>query len=382
MIFFILIIGTILLMVYLTKNKLDNDIKKEIDFHAENDTTYEEYIYYGPNSYTSWELGYEVAKKNNDWSKLPLSEKFRKKYNEKDGILGDLQFDNIELTPYDNDEKYSNKYYFVNRNNYFVITIGKQKIAYVYNLKYDNELLSDVWIRDICNLTNEDGEELIVIGYEINKKNFYDSMYNLARGGNDERSVAVTEKFHKKYPYFLDIFIHYSPIGANEIIFEEGDYDKRIAYFTVDSILECIKREYEVKFELDEKGYLDDVSVKILNEEPYERDELVKAYDAVFYKNSNWNCLKLTDKFRKKFKKEKGVFKDIDLIDYNIELQSIIYDNNFIKQYQYKSGSKKWFYKKFIYVEDDYLDDVEIIPISYTGSDAEEAKEVYIKSQQ
>ena len=368
LLFLILIIVFVIVSLIVVNNKINRHIDT-IEYETEENSI-------GFNNYEDTEkLIMRVIVKNGDWSNLLLTGNFRSKYNEKDGILGNVKFDNVEYKPF-NDGKYP----FEERT-YFVITQGLKKTAYTFNLIGKGGYLDDIKYFETFNITDEYGQELDA--REIIKEDNFIRIFNmLSRGGNDERSVAVTEKFHKKYPYFLDIFIHYSPIGANEIIFEEGDFDKRIAYFTVDSILECIKREYEVKFELDERGYLDDVSVKILNEEPYERDELVKAYDAVFYKNSNWNCLKLTDKFRKKFKKEKGVFKDIDLIDYNIELQSIIYDNNFIKQYQYKSGSKKWFYKKFIYVEDDYLDDVEIIPISYTGSDAEEAKEVYIKSQQ
>ena len=43
----------------------------------------------------------ELAKKNGDWSNLPLSKNFIKKYNEKDGILKEIEFDNIVYRPYD-----------------------------------------------------------------------------------------------------------------------------------------------------------------------------------------------------------------------------------------------------------------------------------------
>ena len=67
--------------------------QEEYDYHLQEINEY--YLYDG------WlEIGYELAKKNNDWSKLPLSKKFRKKYNSQDGILGKVEFDDIKYRPY------------------------------------------------------------------------------------------------------------------------------------------------------------------------------------------------------------------------------------------------------------------------------------------
>lgn len=359
-----------------------NENFESIDVNAE-ETTYSEYVYYGPDSYTSWELGYEVAKKDGNWSRLPLSSEFRKKYNERDGILGNLEFDKIELAPYDNITEYSDKYYFVNRNCYFVISRGKEKIAYIYNLKYDGNLLSDVLIKDVCNLSNEYGEELNVSGYAITNNNFKDSMDFLARGGNDEKSVAVTEHFYRKYPYFLDLFIHYSPLEFNEIRFNGGNFEDRIANFIVDSRLECVKREYEVKFKLDERGYLDDAEAKCINTENYERENLAYPWGAqVFFKNGNWNNLKITDKFRNKYNSKNGCYYDIDSIDVDVWVrgsESIdLYTR--ICAYAYIDGTEKWFCHKQLNDTNGYLDDIEFIPIDYNGTDAKKAKEIYLKS--
>ena len=320
------------------------------------------------------ELAYWVAIKNGDWSDLPLTDVFRKKYNEKDGIFGDMQFDKVEYRPYHN-----GKYPFEDFA-YLVITQGKKKTAYTYSMDPDSgDGYNDIIIGSIYPLTDENGNELD-FREGITKENFESQMYALAWGQEDEQLVGVTDAFHKKYPYFLDLFIHYSPLGANEIRFNGGNFEDRIANFIVDSRLECVKREYEVKFKLDEQGYLDDAEVRLKSEKSYKNEKLVKAYDAVFYKNSNWDCLKLTDSFRNKYRSEEGVFKDIDLIDYNVSFESIIFNKNFIKRYQYKDGTCKWFYQNFVYKDNDYLDDVEFIPIDYNGTDAKRAKEIYLKS--
>ena len=360
-----------------------NENFESIDVNAE-ETTYSEYVYYGPDSYTSWELGYEVAKKNGDWSRLPLTSGFRKKYNERDGILGNLEFDKIELAPYDNITEYSDKYYFVNRNCYFVISRGKEKIAYIYNLKYDGNLLSDVLIKDVCNLSNEYGEELNVSGYAITNNNFKDSMDFLARGGNDEKSVAVTDNFHRKYPYFLDLFIHYSPLGANEITFksEKSSWEKKEAYFEVDSIYECIKRHYIVNFKIDSRGYLDDAKAKLVGEYPYdEHYESERASSQVFYKNSNWSVLKLSNRFKNKYNNKNSIYIDIDNVNPNEIYVDYCNDKfeDMIIGCKLLNGNNRWFYVDFTYINKDYLDDAEILPIDYDGEDIEEAKKAYIK---
>lgn len=378
-----LIIGVVSFVIIIKINVVKNENFESIDVSAE-ETTYSEYVYYGPDSYTSWELGYEVAKKDGDWSRLPLTSEFRKKYNERDGILGNLEFDKIELAPYDSITEYSDKYYFINRNCYFVISRGKEKIAYIYNLKYDGKLLNDVLIKDICNLSNEYGEELNVSGYSITYNNFKDSMDFLSRGGNDEQSVAVTPAFHTKYPYFLDLFIHYSPLGVNKIEFasEKSSWERKEAYFIVDSIYECIKRHYKVEFSLDNKGYLDDAKAKLVGEYPYDKGRLVEASSQVFYKNSNWDYLKLSDNFRKKYKDKKSVYEGIDELNIDEITFGLFYNDDVnipINKYKTKNGNNRWLCEKYTYVNKDYLDEVEILEIDYKGDNAEEAKEAYIK---
>ena len=375
-IFVLLISAFIILSLFIISILKKNDNEKNIDLEIKNEQDYNGY--YANGGEGQYEICYIVAKKNGDWSHLPLTDNFRNKYSEKDGILGSINYDNIEYRPYAGTDE---DYYF-KEDIYFVITQGKSKTSYRCFPRFSNDgkgqLLDDVFLYDIKQLYDENGIRITISGVPI--KNL-DSFTYLANGGDDEKSVAVTEHFHKKYPYFLDLFIHYSPLGANNIEFikERSSWERKEAYFEVDSILECIKRRYKVKFFIDENGYLDDAEVKLVGEYPYQFGYLIQAYDSVFYKNSNWDHLKLTDNFRKKYKKELGVFKDIDLIDYNISYDVERYKSNSIVRYKYKDGTHKWFYEKYTYVDNDYLDDVEILPIDYSGENAKEAKEAYIK---
>ena len=263
------------------------------------------------------ELAYWVAIKNGDWSDLHLTDVFRKKYNEKDGIFGKMQFDKVEYRPY-----HDGKYPFEDFA-YLVVTQGKKKTAYTFSLDPDSgDGYNDVMIGSVYTLTDEEGNE-IDFREGITEKNFKSQMYSLAWGREDEQCVGVTEKFHSKYLYFLDIFEHYSPLTFNHIEFvpERSSWEKREAYFIVNSQLECKKRYYKVKFTLDNRGYLDDVKVNKVNEEEYDNNERDGGLH-IFYLNSNWNGLNLTDNFRKKFSPDKGVFPDIKLLGNNFSFSS------------------------------------------------------------
>ena len=200
---------------------------------------------------------------------------------------------------------------------YFVITQVKSKTVYIFHPVYlDNNQLDDVQFSEIIQLYDKNGKKFVIEGEIIDKEGFEYSFFKLCMGGDDEKRIAVTDNFHKKYPYFLDIFEHYSPLTFNHIEFipDKSSWEKKEAYFIVDSELECKKREYLVKFTLDKKGYLDDVETMKIKEEQYAgSNEACSA--KIKYINSNWDNLKITDDFKKKFSPNKGIIPDIDNIN-------------------------------------------------------------------
>lgn len=330
------------------------------------------------------ELCYIVAKKNGNWSNLPLTENFRKKYNEKDGILGSIQYDNIEYRPYAGTDE---DYYFRDYYTYFVITQNKLKTAYIFSPEYINDdiLLNDVGIFDTIIVSDENGNKVKSYGHYFNDNSYSYCFYMLSRGEDDERSVAVTPSFHAKYPFFLDIFEHYSPLRFNHIEFvpEKSSWEKQEAYFIVDSVLECKKRYYKVKFTLDDKGYLDDVKVIKVNEEEY-----VGNYDEIaaklVYENSNWYELKITDNYRKKFNGQ-SYNPDIKKINIDYDVKSEYVEkgnyNEYLWQYTMKDGSTSVYYIKYILDDNAYVDDIECKKIPYDNISLKEAKELYLKDK-
>ena len=313
----------------------------------------------------------EVAKKNNDWSNLPLSENFRKKYNEKDGIFGKLKFDSIDLNYYKEGEKS-----YIGGTHHLRLKDGKQEIIYLIYGKHTEKkdfteipLLDDVDLFGPIYLTDKNGKEVdyrLPFTDDLKESN----LNKLARGDvytfYSESSVAVSERFHKKYPFFLDLFIHYSPLSFNRITFleKESDLDNNIAIFEVDSVLECKKRKYKVKLILDKRLYLDEAEVELIKEAEYEGDwTYITA--KLLYKNSNWDSLELTDNFRKKYTPAKGIIKEIDEmnIDYGLGTETVVANKEYIKTFMHKDMYEVKYKLEYIYNEDDYVDDIVVTKI-------------------
>ena len=105
----------ILIIAIILKNKTNQDINK---------------ITFSNCQYTRREIFDLLVKKNSDWSKLPLTKLFLSKFNEKDGILGKIQYDKVEWEPY----LESGKYPF-DEFAHIVVTQGLKKTAYTNALK-------------------------------------------------------------------------------------------------------------------------------------------------------------------------------------------------------------------------------------------------------
>ena len=263
-------------------------------------------------------------------------------------------------------------------------------MVYFYAPKYtytpelfDIDYLDDVELIGPIYVTDENGKEMdfrfpFIDDYKI------ENLRRVVRGEayNAENSVAVTEKFHKKYPFFLDLFIHYSPLSYNKIEFleKESDLDNNIAIFEVKSILECKRRKYEVKLIFDDKMYLDDAEVKLLDTKEYKGDSQERI-NKVTYQNSNWDNLKLTDKFKKKYNSKSGIIDDIDTINIDITVDEIALEANkkYITCFTNKEGEVVSYYFEYIKDEDNNLDDVICEKLPYINRTAAEAKELYLK---
>ena len=168
-----------------------------------------------------------------------------------------------------------------------------------------------------------------------------------------------------------------------------SSFEKNEAYFEVDSNLECKKRTYIVKLILDKFNFIDDADVKLINEVKYNKYEQSGGL-YIFYKNSDWNDLWLTDSFKKKYNSLNGVFPEIDKLgnnfsfntDFNMYNQISIDGIASINQIrEFIINKNKCFYLYEVYIKDNkYIDDVIYKKLPYDSSmTLEEVRNAYIR---
>ena len=312
-----------------------------------------------------------MCKKNSDWSKLPISKETREKYNEKDGLLKDFDFDTVEID-YEGTEQFD----YEPTPAKLIITKGKEKTR-IY-LDYSNlNGVSDVQIKDVVKLTDKNGNELNP-GFPFDDEHIISNF-------SDWYNVGLTNKFKNKYgDNLLNLFIHYSPLTYNHIGFDidKSDLSKNMAYFTVNSVLECKKREYEVYYTLDKDKYLDDAQARLVNEidtEPNDKNSTTKA----FYKHSNLQNTNLSSAFIDSISKNGSYNPDIDYIDINYFADEECLDKNYldyIRCYKMKDGSINSYHVEYV-KNGDIFDNIISSKLPYTNMSAKEVKELYLKEQ-
>lgn len=217
--------------------------------------------------------------------------------------------------------------------------------------------------------------DLCLDGEKMDYAGWYGEYY-----GDD---IAVSKHFRDKYQSFLDLFIHYSPIEYNHITLTDLDIENQKATFEVDSVLECKKRIYEVKYLLDDSMYLDDVKVNLLSEEKIEFGKADKQSAYYIYINSDWNKLPISNSFKERYSSEKGVFYPLEIaqyrIDYTMKNNEYIYIYEFILQ-----NEQKVFYSSIeVFDNKKLIDDVIYEKLPYDNIiDLEDAKNKFLADKE
>ena len=303
--------------------------------------------------------------KNGDWSKLPISKETREQFNEKDGILKGYDFESAEVD-------YEGVEYYDASPAKIIITNGKEKKRVYVDYRFTDEGINYISIEDIITIVDENGNKLNE-GFPFDDKH---ATMNFETWVN----VGLTDKYISNHgKELLDLFTHYSPLDYNPITFDKSKskLNNHMAYFIITSVLECKEREYEVYYKLDENDYLDDAYAVCVKEKDLEpKADLLGA--KIYYKNSNWTNLPLTNKFKNKFNSSNGTFEDIDkVIDGEIAIEKISKDN-YIFEFLSKDNKHLFYFYKQKYVNEE-LDDIIYTKLPYENMSIEEVKEQYLK---
>ena len=326
----------------------------------------------------------ELCKKNADWSLIPCNmEQFS--FNQKDGLLGDWDYDTLKAIKSNSDDNAAS----------ILVSATKGNVDRVYRISYSwsdgtfNGIYVDL-IEEKDLLTNEVKYDGVKVFSEENIKGNFEElcvdgekrlMYPQEEwdGTYYGENVAVSENFREKYPYFLDIFIHYSPLEYNHIKLTDLDINNQVATFEVDSVLECKRRTYEVNYMLDNTMYLDDVNAELVSEKEYEirplgwkwfSGEVTPLY-VLIYRNSNYNIILSTEKFKSTYNNNNRVLNiDVKNWDSYWNLYMITDQND----------NRHFYYMKVLTVnnDDEIVDDIVFKELNYGNISFDEAKENYI----
>lgn len=210
---------------------------------------------------------YEMCKKNVDWSIYPISDDVYEKYNEKDGLIGDVEFDSIELVNWRPIEEYPNSYYTEKALEpaEVIITQGKKKTKYYISFN-SMQLISIIKVYTYYDsfITDENGKELEVGGPVTDLE-----VLKLLVDKYDTK-VGLSQKFKAEHPNFnglVDIKKESNWDGNIEdigymiyVVDSKSSFNDGIAVFEIDST----HHEYRVDFKLDERGFLDEAKVTLL----------------------------------------------------------------------------------------------------------------------
>lgn len=208
----------------------------------------------------------KVVEKNSNWSKLPLSDNFKSKYNSKDGILANDNFDSLD----------SCTILSSNEEQIVVLNIGHgyryDNYYFHYDLNDKNEL-DDVQL--IKTEVTQYAEGLTpTIASEpsyINKNNYKNAITHLSTPYMYEfDGVETTENFKEKYGNGFGDESEFIDINGIIAIEKLSNWDDKVVYFykrgTHIDGTEDYERFYICNFTLDDEGRVDDIKIVDISE--------------------------------------------------------------------------------------------------------------------
>lgn len=216
---------------------------------------------------------YRTVKKNGDWSDLPLSKKFKKKYSVKNGILNDDKITDIYGGGNSDKEK-----------QIVVLNIKhgmKDEEYYIHYILSENNELDDVEIVDKRLLYDENGNE-VIYKVSMDKDNYEFNISRLAYPFGADRDprdyINMTNKYiDNYYNGFIQIPVadRITALPMTKI----SNYNNKIVYLEVEY---CIYNGddigdwygpiyYRVNYTTDVNMWLDDVEVEEVSKEEIDR---------------------------------------------------------------------------------------------------------------
>ena len=321
---------------------------------------------------------FELCKKDCDFDKYMVTENFKSKYNEKDGILGDVEYDSIE---YSKEYKDGGAYDLEYTN--IIITKGKLKKEFKIDyIPVDDfsKALNDINIFSKRELTNENGES---VKLKMDKDNWLNCIERLAF--SDDEEVGKSEKFIEEHPNFTGIFPNICDVipaasSIYSISFDESNssFNKKTIVCNVHNRNLAITKMYKISYATNTEQYISEYKIEDLNMDivdEYRGSKYANDKDCVINSEivkrlittgHDWSKLPLTNAFIKKFK---NIIRldEYEILSFNIPFVDKKLDSNKkVPLYIIDTNKQKHFYGLTFKIVDNLIDDVTITPLDIT----------------
>ena len=290
-------------------NEIETETIKKLSMNDENDAE---------------EVLKGIAKKNGDWSTYPLSKEFLEKYNSKDGIFPQYNFEDVSGNLISKEMINNSKSFTIRLNNNIEVGGGysyyvgnglfklwqnsTRTIDVVYCLNKRQEI-EDIFITYEKQGSDENGNIIKEYNEEFKPNNiyiiaqilFYDKdannkTLNLELMKIDKEPISEHLKSEVKYKgndkdrvfidFFPEIDYNFGELYFGIIKTREEAFQQRKIYATCQKFAEGKEPYYdepektylyEVNFQFDSQNKLDDISVKYIKEISFE--EYLKQYE-------------------------------------------------------------------------------------------------------
>ena len=215
---------------------------------------------------------YEVAKKNGDWSNLPLSDSFKKKYNSIDGIFKGISYTRCGIYSDSSFDK-------IKKLACYNVKTGLKKEEYhVHYIVNDKNELDDIEIVNKILRYDENGNK-VICKESILEESYEDILikladpYNINHAEPETDFFNLTENYMRKwsggfvnnrgFDYYSRYLIKELSSFSNRIVYMKCEYPK---FDDNGDIIDLEDKSltlyYRIRFYLNDDMWLDDVDVE------------------------------------------------------------------------------------------------------------------------
>lgn len=247
---------------------------------------------------------FELLREKRDWSKLPLSKKFLKKYHEEKGFFNNSNYYATIETPTEIDFVAFDKLWDFEAQ-YDTVSIatgnGEERIAYkLHYIINDRYELDDIEVLETAPITRPDGS-LVMYDKHLTLKNDYERIIEkllyptyvdlFAEGPFYNEVLPLSDNFKKKYPKYNtdgitnELGFNYAKYYPNYVEYHQSyeeakkfkkDEDKNIFYgYTV---FDDKMNIYKLSFILDKDNNIDDCIVELYKTEIGDFSDIFKDW--------------------------------------------------------------------------------------------------------